>query len=93
MNKERIREIAGEVLEAEVEAAELYEAKKKGKKKDDGTLPGPLIGYLMKKGVIGRKGKKYKKPGSAGKMIRTRKGSKTRDQALSRSGKRGWKKG
>lgn len=38
--------------------AEILEArKKKGKK--GGSIPGPVIGYLMKKGVIG-KGRKFK---------------------------------
>jgi hypothetical protein len=45
---------------------EILEArKKKGKKgKKDDSLPGPLIGYLIKKGVI-RKGKKKYKKGAA----------------------------
>jgi hypothetical protein len=41
--------------------AEILEArKKKGKK--GGSIPGPVIGYLMKKGVIA-KGRKFKRKG------------------------------
>jgi hypothetical protein len=54
VNKERIKEAVFKAL-----VGELQEAKKKGGKK---FLPGPLIGYLMKKGVIakGKKGRRLK---------------------------------
>jgi hypothetical protein len=83
MNRVRVKELAGEVLEAELEAAELHEAKK-GKGGKGGSLPGPLIGYLMKKGVISRsfkkkgggkrKGKAVKAGSYGGKMFRLKRG-------------------
>jgi len=69
--------------------AEILEArKKKGKGGKKGGLPGPLIGYLMKKGVIG-KGRKFrgKKRIARAEKDKARKRKRTNEMILRRKNK------